>query len=193
LGGVRFPDVALNSTSYAGPNFRFISFWRLSFCASLVWCRIFVECSDQRARDGFWVWSLVLITLCKYLELLRKCNIDYCTNLKPWICRHHMYAAGLFATFSKKRFMLPVPFSPFRRNSGTGFDPYAETPREGRPPRSPQGNAPSGAGHQDDAPHLEPPEPPQLVLPSLARRLSSIVKQEASPLQYPFMPLEFEC
>ena len=81
--------------------------------------------------------------------------------------------------------MLPVPFSPFRRNSGTGFDPYAETPREGRPPHSPLGSAPSGAGHQDDAPHLEPPEPPQLVLPSLARRLSSIVKQEASLLEYP--------
>ncbi|DBB15358.1 TPA: hypothetical protein ACH3X3_003603 [Trebouxia sp. C0006] len=71
-------------------------------------------------------------------------------------------ARGLFDTFSKKRFMLPVPFSPFRRNSGTGFDPYAETPREGRPPHSPLGSAPSGAGHQDDAPHLEPPEPPQL-------------------------------
>ncbi|DBA98838.1 TPA: mitochondrial thiamine pyrophosphate transporter [Trebouxia sp. C0004] len=71
-------------------------------------------------------------------------------------------ARGLFATFSKKRFLLPVPFSPFRRNRGTGFDPYAETPREGGPPHSPPGSPPSGAGHQHDAPHLEPPEPPQL-------------------------------
>ena len=69
---------------------------------------------------------------------------------------------------------MPVPFSPFRRNSKLGFDPYAETPSGG------SHHSPSGATHPDDAPHLEPPEPPQLVLPSLARRLSSIVKQEAS-------------
>ncbi len=86
--------------------------------------------------------------------------------------RHKLYNithAGLFATFSKKRFMMPVPFSPFRRNSGMGFDPDNKV--------SPAGvNPPQDEG----APRLEPPEPPQLVLPSLSKRLSSIVNQQVS-------------
>ena len=82
--------------------------------------------------------------------------------------------AGLFATFSKKRFMMPVPFSPFRRNSGAGFEPEPPADR-GSPPVSPN----SRVIPQDDAaPRLEPPEPPQLVLPSLSKRLSSIVSQQ---------------
>ena len=73
--------------------------------------------------------------------------------------------------------MLPVPFSPFRRHSGVGFDPEAHA--AAGPRQSPPGSPPSGANPQnDDAPRLEPPEPPQLVLPSLSKRLSSIVKQE---------------
>ena len=74
--------------------------------------------------------------------------------------------------------MLPVPFAPFRSRSGTGFDPYAETPREGTH-QALSSHPPSGAHQESDRGlHLVPPEPPQLVLPSLARRLSSIVKQE---------------
>lgn len=63
-----------------------------------------------------------------------------------------------------------------------GFDPYAETPRGGGGPQSPQGSLPSASPNQDETLHLEPPEPPQLVLPSLARRLSSIVKLEVAHL-----------
>ena len=59
-----------------------------------------------------------------------------------------------------------------------GFDPYAETPRGGGGPQSPQGSLPAVSPNQDETLRLEPPEPPQLVLPSLARRLSSIVKLE---------------
>ena len=90
--------------------------------------------------------------------------------------------AGLFATFSKKRFMMPVPFSPFRRNSGAGFEPDPQA-AQGSPPVSPN----SGITPADDAgPRLEPPEPPQLVLPSLSKRLSSIVNQQVSLLHLGF-------
>ena len=70
--------------------------------------------------------------------------------------------------------MMPVPFSPFRRNSGAGFEPEPPAARMS-PPVSPNSrvNPPD-----DGAPRLEPPEPPQLVLPSLSKRLSSIVNQQ---------------
>lgn len=73
--------------------------------------------------------------------------------------------------------MLPVPFSPFRRNSGMAFDPDSHDAK-GSPPLSPA----SGVNPQDNGgPRLEPPEPPQLVLPSLSKRLSSIVNHEVWP------------
>ena len=58
-----------------------------------------------------------------------------------------------------------------------GFDPDNHTAKG--PHQSPPDSPPSGANPQgDDGPRLEPPEPPQLVLPSLSKRLSSIVKHE---------------
>ena len=71
---------------------------------------------------------------------------------------------------------MPVPFSPFRTKS-RGFDPYAETPRGQSEPKSPP-LSPLGAGGPPQEEHdLKPPEPPQLVLPSLlSRRMSSIVQ-----------------
>ena len=77
--------------------------------------------------------------------------------------------------------MMPVPFSPFRTKS-RGFDPYAETPdgqsQPNSPPLSPTGDG--GAAPQEEH-DLKPPEPPQLVLPSLlSRRMNSIVQVQVS-------------